>query len=445
VSVVKRFGLEAGDRILQFHSISFDAAVEELFPTWLSGATLVLRGEEILTAGRDFLQLIEREELTVLDLPTAYWHEWVSELSHSEEELPVTLRLVIVGGEKASAERLALWQKLGGGRIRWINTYGPTEATVIATLYEAALSREEEIGKDAPIGRPISNTQSYVVDGKQGPVPVGVAGELCIGGEGLARGYHDRPETTAEKFIPNPFIPPGGAGGRLYRTGDLVRYLPDGNIEYLGRIDHQVKVRGFRVELGEIESALQQHPAIREAAVLAREDEPGNKLLVAYLVSVQETAPTIGELHSFLRQKLPGYMAPAAYVWLESLPMTPNGKIDRRALPAPDKTRPELEAAFVAPRTPAEERLAAIYAEALGLERVGIRDHFFDLGGHSLLAMQVVSRVRQAFKIELPLRSLFETPTVAGLAENIETILWAAQSSQSTPDSAADGREEGEI
>jgi acyl carrier protein len=338
-----------------------------------------------------------------------------------------------------------VWQKLSVGRIRWINTYGPTEATVIATLYEAGVSRGEEMECEAPIGRPISNTQSYVVDRRQRPVPVGVGGELCIGGEGLARGYLNRPETTAEKFIPNPFISPGEGGGRLYRTGDIVRHLPDGNIEYLGRIDHQVKIRGYRIELEEIETALQQHPAIREAVVLAREDEPGNKRLVAYLVSVQEAAPTTGELHSFLRQKLPVYMAPAAYVWLESLPMTTNGKIDRRALPAPDKTRPELEAAFVAPRTPAEERLAAIYAEALGLERVGIRDHFFDLGGHSLLAMQVVSRVRQAFEIELPLRSLFETPTVAELAENIETILWAAQSSHSRSDPAADDREKGEI
>jgi acyl carrier protein len=252
----------------------------------------------------------------------------------------------------------------------------------------------------------------------------------------------NRPDLTAERFIPDPFA---SAGERLYRTGDLARYLPDGNIDFLGRVDQQVKIRGYRIELGEIETALQQHPAIREAVVLAREDEPGNKRLVAYLVSVQESAPTIGELRSFLRQKLPEYMAPAAYVWLDSLPMTPNGKIDRRALPSPEKTRPELEAAFVAPRTPAEDRLAAICAEVLGLERVGIRDNFFDLGGHSLLAVQVVSRVRQAFAIELPLRSLFENPTVAGLAENLETILWAAQSSKSLHDSAADGREEGEI
>jgi len=441
VSVAKRFGLQASDRILQFHSISFDAAVEELFPTWLSGATLVLRGDTMLAAGTDFLRLIEREKLTVLDLPTAYWHEWVSELSRSQEDLPASLRLVIVGGEKASVERLALWQKLSGGSIRWINTYGPTEATVIATLYEPALSGEEEIRSELPIGRPISNTQSYVLDRNLRPVPMGVPGELCIGGEGLAQGYLNHPETTAEKFIPNPFIPPGGDGARLYRTGDLVRYLPDGNIEFLGRIDHQVKVRGFRIELGEIEAVLHEFPAVQEAIVLARpdlEDASGSKRLVAYLVSRPETELTISELRSFVKKRLPDYMAPSAFVLLDAMPLMPNGKVDRKSpalqpLPQLGRSQLEMDEIFVAPRTSAEEVMAAIWSKVLDVEQVSIHDNFFNLGGHSLLAMQVISRVGDAFQIELPLRCIFETPTVAGLAERVETVMRTEPGLQAPP------------
>jgi surfactin family lipopeptide synthetase A len=233
----------------------------------------------------------------------------------------------------------------------------------------------------------------------------------------VARGYLNRPELTAERFLPHPFSE--DPGSRLYKTGDLARFLPDGNLEFLGRSDHQVKIRGYRLELGEIEAALAQHPTVRESVVLAREDVPGDKRLVAYVVATQSPGPSVNDLRSFLQTKLPNYMVPAAFVALETLPLTPNGKVDRHGLPAPDQARPTLEDTFVAPRTPIEEVLAGIWADVLGLIEVGIHDNFFELGGHSLKATQVMSRVRRALGVELPLRKFFETPTIAGLASAI--------------------------
>jgi surfactin family lipopeptide synthetase C len=256
-----------------------------------------------------------------------------------------------------------------------------------------------------------------ILDRNKNPVPVGFAGELYLSGICLGLGYLNDEEKTQAAFVENRF--PEIGYDRLYKTGDLVRYLPDGNIEFLGRLDHQVKIRGFRIELGEIEYALRGHPAIREAIVLARKDDPGGKRLVAYVVPDQEPPPTPSELRSFLKSKLPEYMAPSDFVVLQSLPLTPNGKVDRRALPTPDRNRADLQETFVAPRTLAEQVTAGIWAEVLKLEKVGIHDNFFDLGGHSLLATQVVSRIRAAFQVELPLRSLFEKPTVVGLAEAI--------------------------
>jgi acyl carrier protein len=247
-------------------------------------------------------------------------------------------------------------------------------------------------------------------------VPLGVAGELYIGGGGLARGYLNRPELTAERFIPNPYS--SKTGGRLYKTGDLARYLPDGNIEYLGRIDNQVKIRGFRIEPGEIEAALAQHPAISESVVVAREDEPGNKRLVAYLVCKHDSDISISELREFLKQSLPEYMLPAAYMRLDALPLTASGKVDRQGLPEPAEARPEP--GYQAPRNMIEEIVAGIWSDLLGLERVGSDDNFFELGGHSLLATQVISRLRQVLQVELPLHSLFKYPTVASLSSQIE-------------------------
>ena len=257
----------------------------------------------------------------------------------------------------------------------------------------------------------------YILDAHLQAVPIGVSGELYIGGAGLARGYFERPDLTAEKFIPNPFSADPGA--RLYRTGDVVRYTADRNIEFLGRMDQQVKIRGFRVELGEIEIVLGQYPGVRDAVVVVREDTPAERRLVAYVVAKQEPPPTADQLRNFLKRKLPEYMVPSTFVFLGALPLTPHGKVDRRALPEPDQERPEITHSYVAPRTPAEAAIAAIWSMVLKLERVSIRDNFFDLGGHSLLATQVISRVRAAFQMDLPLRTLFEAPTIEGLSTAI--------------------------
>jgi hypothetical protein len=268
------------------------------------------------------------------------------------------------------------------------------------------------------IGRPLANTRAYLLDGELQPVPIGVPGELHLAGAGLARGYLKRPELTAERFIPDPFS--GEPGARLYRTGDSACYLPDGNIKFLERIDNQVKLRGFRIELGEIEEALRAHPALQNALVILREDEPGEKRLVAYLLPRSEPAPGITEIRSFLKERLPAYMIPAAFVNLDALPLTASGKVDRRALPAPDSSRPEIEEALVAPRTSLEEALAGIFAQVLGLEEVGIYDNFFELGGHSLMATQLISQLQDIFPTDVPLLTLFfEDPTVAGLSAAI--------------------------
>ncbi len=420
LDVSKRYDLKQDDRVLQFYSISFDGAVEEIFPTLLSGATLALRGEEILAPGTEFLDFVASNKINVVNLPTAYWHEWVKELPSTNGRFPDSLRLVVVGGDRVSPDRYETWSEVVDGRVRWIDTYGPTETTVISTMAEPdGISR-------LSIGQPIANTTTYILDKHMYPAPPGVPGELHIGGLGLARGYMNLPELTAEKFIPNPFS--DDSGERLYKTGDLARYLPDGNIEFLGRIDHQVKIRGFRIETGEVESVLREHPYVKDAVVVARGDGSGDpstslrtdKHLVAYVVTAGENQTTDSELRNYLKQKLPEYMVPSSFVTLDELPLTPSGKVDRKALPEPDKTRPELGREFVAPRTPTEEILSDIWAQVLGIEKVGVYDNFFELGGHSLLATQVVSRTRDAFKVELPLRNLIEEPTVSRLAETID-------------------------
>lgn len=279
------------------------------------------------------------------------------------------------------------------------------------------------------IGKPISNTVIYILDTYLQPTPIGVVGELHIGGEGLARGYLNHPELTAEKFISNPY-----GEGKIYKTGDLARYLPDGNIEYIGRIDNQVKIRGFRIELGEIEVVLNQQKFIDESVVIVREDEPGDKRLVAYIVTKSETLNST-EIRSLLKEKLPEYMIPSVFVQLEKLPLTPNGKIDRRTLPEPDAFSYQEEGTFVAPITLTQEKLAAIWNKVLQLEKVGINSNFFELGGHSLLATQVISLIRDSFEIELPLRYLFEAPTVKELSDIIDSMLWVKPGLQTSDSS----------
>ncbi|PSB02088.1 non-ribosomal peptide synthetase [Merismopedia glauca] len=419
LAIAKLFALEPSDRMLQFASISFDIAVEELFPTWISGATVVLRDEEMLSSISSFLQFIEREQITILDLPTAFWHQMVMEMQLLEKSFPKSMRLVVVGGEKASRETYANWLNLVGNSCRWINTYGPTETTVVATCYEPTANLETESSiSEIPIGRPIANTQIYILDQQLQPVPIGVPGELYIGGAGLARGYLNRLELTASKFIPNPLIDDPNA--YLYKTGDLARYRRDGNIEFLGRIDNQTKIRGFRIELAEIEASVSQNPKIKDSLIIVREEVPGDKHLVAYVVPFPEQVVTDHELRSFLKTKLPNYMIPSQFLVLEALPMTPNGKLNRRGLPKPAKTRLIEENNFIAPRTPTEEILAHIWSQVLGWNRVSINDNFFDLGGHSLLVIQALAHCHTAFSVELSLRQFFATPTVADLAAAID-------------------------
>jgi len=440
-STCASFALVPDDRVLQFASMSFDVAVEEIFPCLIRGSTLVLRTEAMLDSFFVFLQECRDQRITVLDLPTAYWHELTEKLTSEHLVLSETLRLVIIGGERAVPERLAQWHKAVGNHVRLLNCYGPTEATVEATTWESSGSAAADLpAREIPIGLPIANVRTYVLDRWSNPVPIGVPGELHIGGVGLARGYLNHPDLTAEKFIPDPFG--CESGGRLYKTGDVARYLPSGNIEFLGRIDHQVKIRGFRIELGEIEATLSKHPGVRQSIVLVREDQPGEKLLVGYVVGPKDQALATVELRSFLKQKLPDYMAPLFFVFLDALPLTPNGKVDRKALPAPNHGRPELETAFVPPSSPVEKTLSDIWAEVLKIEQIGLYDNFFDLGGHSLLATRVISRLRDAFRVEMPLRLLFEQPTVAGLAERIDTLLWAGERYRPSVTDRSEEREE---
>jgi acyl carrier protein len=301
-----------------------------------------------------------------------------------------------------------------------INHYGPTETTIGCCTFDVA---ENDVTPwppaTVPIGRPIANAQVYILDETMQPVPVGVPGELCIGGAGVAKGYLNQPQQTAEKFVADSFSKTAEA--RLYRSGDLARFLPDGNVEFMGRMDQQVKIRGFRVEPAEIENGLKQHNDVLQAIVIPQEDKSGDKRLVAYVVSKKRAAPSAEELRSFLQTRLPEYMVPTAIVNLESLPLTRNGKVDVSALPSPDQVL-VTERLFIAPRNPVEEQLAEIWREVLGVKQIGVQDNFFDVGGHSLLATQVISRVRSTFRVQLSLRSLFDSPTVAGLANEISQL-----------------------
>ncbi|MEO1131739.1 MAG: amino acid adenylation domain-containing protein, partial [Cyanobacteria bacterium J06639_1] len=433
-TAIARYDFAASDRILQFASASFDAAVEEIFPCSSVGATLVLRSDDMLVNPTAFLQACQDWQLTVLDLPTAYWQQMTQSLAASNLPLPPSLRLVIIGGERATAEGYDAWQSLCDrqpptARPSLINTYGPTETTVVATAYTCIESAESAINADPesgiPIGSPLDNASVYILDRHLQPVPVGVPGELYVGGCGLARGYLNRPDLTAAAFVPHPFS--SAPGDRLYRTGDLGRYREDGAIEFLGRRDRQVKWRGFRVELAAIETALTTLPEVKEAAVLLRQDRPQSQRLVAYYTSANEDAPKPDQLRSLLQAKLPQYMLPSHYVPLEAMPLTPSGKLDRRALPAPSSDRSQLETAYVQPTTELERAIAEIWQQVLGVDRVGVRDNFFDLGGHSLLLVQVHSQLLQRLERderlagngELMLVDLFQYPTVRRLAERI--------------------------
>ncbi len=424
--------MSATDRVLQFASLSFDAAAEEIYPTWFSGATLILRPGYAPIGVSELRDFIEQKKLTLFQLPTAYWHQWVAQLSQNPLPLPNSLRLIYVGGEQVQPEFYRQWLQAVGTKVRWSNTYGPTEATITAIIYKNDGSPEtvEAHADLAPIGLPMANAQAYVLDRELQPVPLGAVGELYLGGEGLARGYLKRPDLTAGSFIPNPY---GQSGARMYRTGDLVRYLADGNLVYIGRRDQQVKVRGYRIELGEIEATLLHYPQIRECVVIAREDVPGDKYLAAYIVGNQ-SQDAVSEIRQFLSAHLPKYMLPASYIFLDRFPVTTSGKINRQALPIPTHERDADMETYVAPRTPVEKVLVGAWSEVLDGTQVGIYDDFFEIGGHSLRAIQLVARIQDVLSVDLPLRHVFEYSTVASMAEAMlqdesqrETINTAAE------------------
>jgi len=397
--------LTARDVFLQFAPISFDASTFEIWGCLLNGGRLVV-APPFTPSLEELGQWIQKHEVTTLWLTAALFQQMAEYNLQSLNRV----RQLLAGGETLPAAQVRkVVANLKGCQL--INGYGPTENTTFTCCYPVKDS--SPLGRSVPIGRPIANTQVYVLDRHRQPVPVGVPGELYIGGDGLAQGYLNQPELTAKQFVSNPFN--GKPGARLYRSGDLARWLPDGNLEFLGRIDHQVKIRGFRIELGEIESVLAGHPGVREAVVVLREDVPGDKRLVAYLTPKAEARPGASELRGLLQAKLPEYMVPSAFVILERLPRSPNGKVDPKALPKPEfgSAAPE----FVPPRTPTETALAKIWCEVLGLKQVGVHDNFFDLGGHSLLAMRLVSQIKRDLKFGLPVRTLFRHPTIEELAK----------------------------
>jgi amino acid adenylation domain-containing protein len=417
-AVMDLYRLAPGDRVLQFCSISFDVSIEEMFPSWAAGATVVLRDDAVATLGRPWLAWLRQAGVTTMNLPTAYWHEWVRDLDAIREKVPDGIRLVTVGGEKALGRAYRTWHRLAGPDVRWINAYGPAEASIMATYFEPAGDEDDPGWVDPPIGRPLGSTTVHLLDADANPVAPGTTGELCIGGPGLARGYLNQPALTAERFIPDPFA--GVPGGRLYRTGDLARILPDGNLDFVGRNDQQVKIRGFRIECAEVETVLRSHPDVADVAVVAREDTPGTKRLVGYVVAAAGAALTPASLRGIVSERLPPYMVPSVFVILTALPITANGKVDRTRLPVPDLSNRPIDP-DQAPATSAEKTLAAIWAQVLGIGEVGVDENFFDLGGHSLTATQVVARAREAFGVELPLHAIFESPTIRGLAAVVES------------------------
>jgi amino acid adenylation domain-containing protein/non-ribosomal peptide synthase protein (TIGR01720 family) len=411
-------------RFLLLSSFAFDSSVAGIFWSFSQGGTLVLPDGGPQLDPEHLNALIAGTGIThMLSLPSLHGLM----LAQASPQQLASLETVIVAGEACPAELVARHYEHCPGALLY-NEYGPTEGTVWSSV--ALLPRELPGGR-VSIGRPIANARIYLLDREMEPVPAGLAGELYIGGPGLARGYLGRPELTAERFVPDPFG--GEPGGRLYRTGDLARTLASREIEFLGRLDHQVKIRGFRIELGEVEAAVLGFPGIQEAVAVAREDEPGDKRLVAYVVAAGGAAPDLQGLRDSLRQALPDYMVPAAFVRLDELPRTPNGKVDRRALPVPGSSGPRMQGELVAPRTLVEEVMAAIWGDVLGLDAVGVHDNFFDLGGHSLLATRVVSRLRQAFRVELTLRDLFAAPQVGQMAARVEQALRAEYRLEESP------------
>ncbi|BAY93738.1 MULTISPECIES: non-ribosomal peptide synthetase [unclassified Tolypothrix] len=401
---IETFNLQSSNRILQFASLSFDASIFEIAMALRTGATLYLANKESLLPGQPLLQLLREKAITHVILPPAV-------LAVLPTESLSTLQTIICAGESCTDDIVKRWWS---SSRRFFNAYGPTEATVWSTVAEI-----KSVNEKPPIGRPINNIKIYILDNHLQPLPIGITGELYIDGDGLARGYLNHPELTAQKFIPNPFNQQNGA--RLYKTGDLARYRVDGNIEFLGRIDNQVKIRGFRIELSEIETVLSQHQNVQKAVVIAQENVSGDKYLIGYIVPNVKTQNIASLLRNFLKEKLPEYMVPKAFVMLDYIPLTANGKVDIYALTALDTPNYSRDEAFIAPRTPTESTLAKIWAEILNIEDVGIHDNFFDLGGNSLLTVHCLQQINKQFELELPLSTLFLNPTIESLATSLSS------------------------
>jgi aspartate racemase len=415
------YPFETHEICCQKTSLSFVDSVWEIFGPLLQGIRLVILPNEVVKDPNVLIQTLSENQITRIVLVPSLLKAIVETPIDFASQL-IKLKYWFTSGEVILSALAKPFQcRIPQGIL--INLYGSSEVSADVTYYDA---RSNSIRNSVPIGRPITNTQVYILDSHLNPVPIGVPNELYIGGDGLARGYLNRPELTEEKFIPNPFNNPKSKiqNPKLYKTGDLARYLPDGNIEFLGRIDNQVKIRGFRIELGEVEATLSQHSAIEQTVVIARDDISDDKRLVAYLVLSQDQTLTVDELRLFLQQKLPSYMIPSAFIFLDALPLTPNGKIDRHALPAPDQTRLEQEGTFVAPRDELELQLTQIWEKVLGIQPIGIKDNFFDLGGHSLLAVRLVAEIDKAFDKKLALATLFQAPTVEQLAKVLRDQEW---------------------
>jgi amino acid adenylation domain-containing protein len=425
-SAVALYDLTPDDRVLQMSSISFDIAVEEIFPALAAGATMVLKDEAFSLQGDEFLRWIDEQRISVLDLPTAFWHELVHQMSATAgAALPQSLRMVILGGEKGSSKVYRAWSKIAGDRVRLINTYGPTEASVIVSAFEPARFPDVELGDSLPLGTPACNAKIILLDENLKPVPPGTPGELHIGGAPLARGYLNHPDLTAKKFIRDPFSDDPSA--RLYKTGDMARYAANGQLEFMGRVDFQVKIRGFRVEPGEIEAVLHQYPNLAEAVVISHEHSNGDKSLAAYTVWAAGHPPAShAELHNFLKQRLPEYMVPSAFITMQRLPLTVNGKVDRKALPKPDFAPVTSNASAAVPQDELQAKLIGIWQSVLGRKDLGIDDNFFEMGGYSILAARLMHRVGQAMNTTLPLALLFQAPTVAKMAATLQRDGWSS-------------------
>ena len=405
LSMQQEPGLGPQDVLLAVTTLSFDIAGLEIYLPLIAGARVVIASREAAQDGRKLAALLNHAGATVMQATPATWRLLIESGWEGKRDLRV-----LCGGEALSAELARELVKRAGSV--W-NLYGPTETTIWSSLYRVRGNEERSV----PIGRPIANTSLYVLSERREPLPAGQEGELYIGGAGVARGYFERPELTAEKFVPDPFSPDGDL--RLYRTGDLARCRPHGEVEFLGRLDHQVKVRGFRIELGEIEAVLEQHSGVKQAVVVAREDQPGNKFLAAYVVLAPEERPAISDLRKYLEQHLPEYMVPAAFVELPAFPMTPNGKVDRKVLPAPTAADFTGAGTYVAARDKTERRLVSLWESVLGIRPIGVNTSFFDLGGRSVLAARLFMKISREFGEDIPLSALFESPTIEQLANRL--------------------------